>query len=141
MRIEKSKLWMSLAPAIVMSGGFSAAAQAVDQASEGVAISAPVHSRVTRAMRARARHGGRSNQASRMALLNASSGAHYALPRASFDTSGNAALSGPYFVRQILVLTDTTTSTVTRAASLLGIMTFDGNGNYSFTGQLLDSTV
>jgi uncharacterized protein (TIGR03437 family) len=60
-------------------------------------------------------------------------------PRASFDTSGNSTLKGAYFVRQILTLVDGTTSAITRAVGLVGTMTFDGNGNYSFTGQELDS--
>jgi uncharacterized protein (TIGR03437 family) len=61
--------------------------------------------------------------------------------RQSFDTSGNATLNGPYFVRQVLVLPDVTTSSIVRAASLTGVMTFDGRGNYSFAGQLLDTAV
>jgi uncharacterized protein (TIGR03437 family) len=49
-------------------------------------------------------------------------------------------LNGPYFVRQILTLPDPNTSAFTRAVSLLGTMTFDGKGNYSFSGQELDSS-
>jgi uncharacterized protein (TIGR03437 family) len=58
----------------------------------------------------------------------------------SFDTSGNGMLKGDYFVRQVLTLADVNTSAVTRAVSLIGVMTFDGNGNYSFTGQKNDSS-
>lgn len=58
----------------------------------------------------------------------------------SFDSSGNGTLKGPYFVRQILLSNiNQTTSAVGRARSLTGTMTFDGNGTYSFTGQLMDS--
>lgn len=59
----------------------------------------------------------------------------------SFDTSGNKMLLGDYFVRQVLLQADQNTSAVTRSASLTGIMTFDGNGKYTFTGQLLDTKV
>ncbi len=62
------------------------------------------------------------------------------MPRASFDTSGNGMLNGPYFLRQVLTLTDSNTSAITRAVSLTGTITFDGKGNYSFTGQELDSS-
>ena len=61
-------------------------------------------------------------------------------PKASFDNSANGTLKGPYFVRQILTLTDGNTSAITRAVSLAGTMTFDGAGNYTFSGQELDST-
>ena len=58
----------------------------------------------------------------------------------SFDTSGNATLKGDYFVRQVLVTNlDQVTSAVGRAISLIGTMTFDGNGSYKFSGQLMDT--
>jgi uncharacterized protein (TIGR03437 family) len=57
----------------------------------------------------------------------------------SFDTSANGTIKGDYFVRQILVSADQTTSAITRARSIAGVMTFDGNGKYSFTGQMMDS--
>src|SRR5437763_7049094 len=58
----------------------------------------------------------------------------------SFDTSGNGTLKGGYFVRQILLSNlDPNTSAVGRATSVIGTMTFDGNGNYTFTGQLADT--
>jgi len=142
MRTAKSKPWMNLAAAMILAGGLSAAAQITTQAVDPAANTLPIHSRASRAsLRARARSAGRSNLTSRAALFNASLGAHDALPRQAFDTSGNGTLNGPYFVRQILVLTDFNTSAITRAASLIGIMTFDGQGNYSFTGQLLDTNV
>jgi uncharacterized protein (TIGR03437 family) len=58
----------------------------------------------------------------------------------TFDTSGNGKLKGAYFVRQVLTTDlDTNTSAIGRAISIIGIMTFDGDGNYTFTGQMTDS--
>src|SRR5579864_2252290 len=63
-------------------------------------------------------------------------------PAQTFDTSGNGFLQGNYFVRQVLLANlDPSSSAVGEAVSLTGIMTFDGNGNYSFTGLLNDSQV
>ena len=57
----------------------------------------------------------------------------------NFDTSATGSVKGPYFVRQVLTSNlDQTTSAIGRAASLTGIMTFDGAGNYSFSGQITD---
>ena len=47
----------------------------------------------------------------------------------SFDTSGNGTLKGAYFVRELL-LTGQNGSSVA-AISVVGTMTFDGNGNYA----------
>lgn len=58
----------------------------------------------------------------------------------SFDASGDGTLNGAYFVRQVLTLPDENTSAITRAVSLIGTMIFDGKGNFSFSGQELDST-
>jgi uncharacterized protein (TIGR03437 family) len=55
------------------------------------------------------------------------------------DSSATGTVKGAYFVRQILTIPDVNTSAITRALSLIGTMTFDGAGNYSFTGQLMDS--
>lgn len=58
----------------------------------------------------------------------------------NFDTSGNGMLKGAYNVRQVLVGNlDQNTSAIGRAVSIIGTMTFDGNGNYSFTGQSMDT--
>ena len=58
----------------------------------------------------------------------------------SFDTSANGRLTGAYFVRELLLNEiDQTTGAVGRAQSLTGIMTFNGAGSYSFTGQIMDS--
>ena len=50
------------------------------------------------------------------------------------DSSGNASLKGDYFVREVLMTGDIGGS-VTAAASVTGMATFDGNGNYTFRGQ------
>jgi uncharacterized protein (TIGR03437 family) len=60
----------------------------------------------------------------------------------TFDTSGNGNLKGDYFVRQVVTTDlDSNTSAIGRAISLTGIMTFDGHGNYTFSGQKLDTQV
>ncbi len=59
----------------------------------------------------------------------------------TFDNSGNSKLNGPYFVRQVITTNlDSSTSAIGQAISITGIMTFDGQGNYIFQGQMLDST-
>jgi uncharacterized protein (TIGR03437 family) len=61
-------------------------------------------------------------------------------PAQVFDDSGNAGLNGDYFVREVLLNNiDQSTSDVGRALSIVGIMTFDGVGNYSFSGQIMDT--
>ena len=62
-------------------------------------------------------------------------------PHQSFDNSANGKLKGAYFVRQVLTLLDGQTSAIDQAVSLTGVMTFDGNGNYTFAGQELNSMV
>ena len=57
-----------------------------------------------------------------------------------FDTGGNETLKGDYFVRQVSTGDlDTLTGAIGRGFSLTGVITFDGQGNYSFAGQLLDT--
>src|ERR1035438_10128376 len=64
-----------------------------------------------------------------------------AMAQTGFDSSANASLKGPYFVRQVLMADfNYNTGAVSRAISITGTMTFDGNGNYTFTGQKADST-
>jgi uncharacterized protein (TIGR03437 family) len=59
----------------------------------------------------------------------------------SFDNSGDGTLTGTYFVRQVLAANiDNSTSAIGRAVSIAGVMTFDGKGGYSFSGQIVDST-
>ena len=52
----------------------------------------------------------------------------------SADTSNNAAVHGDYFIREILITGQNTDTTITSASSAIGLATFDGNGNYKFTG-------
>jgi uncharacterized protein (TIGR03437 family) len=56
----------------------------------------------------------------------------------SFDNSGNGMLNGRYYVR-LLSTAVQATGTMTAANSVSGVMTFNGNGNYSFVGQNYDS--
>src|SRR5579862_1828321 len=53
----------------------------------------------------------------------------------SFDTSGNGSLKGDYFVREVLIGGQNSNGTISSASSALGIIKFDGAGNYTFTGQ------
>lgn len=62
-------------------------------------------------------------------------------PKQNFDSSGNSMLKGTYFVRQVLTLLDGVSSDIDQAVSLTGTMTFDGNGNYTFSGKELNSAV
>jgi len=58
----------------------------------------------------------------------------------SFDTSATGTVKGAYFVRHVFTSNlDQTTSAIGRAVSLIGTMTFDGAGHYSFAGQMTDS--
>jgi uncharacterized protein (TIGR03437 family) len=58
-----------------------------------------------------------------------------------FDSSANATLKGAYFLRQVLIANfDQNNGAITHAISLTGTLTFDGNGNYTFSGQETDST-
>jgi len=57
----------------------------------------------------------------------------------SFDNSGNGMLNGQYYVR-LLSTSVQATGTMTGANSVSGVMTFDGNGKYSFSGQNFDSS-
>lgn len=54
----------------------------------------------------------------------------------SAQTIGNQFLNGKYYFRHLSLGTDTT-GNITDARSLLGSITFDGAGHYSFTGQEL----
>ena len=57
----------------------------------------------------------------------------------NFDNSANGKLTGDYFVRQVLLSGVSTQGAVGRAQSIAGTATFDGNGNYTFSGQIADS--
>jgi uncharacterized protein (TIGR03437 family) len=74
-------------------------------------------------------------------MLQRTPGPRVVKPHQVFDNSGNGMLSGAYFVRQVLTLPDENSGAIDQAVSLTGTMTFDGNGNYTFTGQELNSTV
>jgi len=52
----------------------------------------------------------------------------------NFDNSADASLRGDYFVREVL-MTGNADGSITAAASVIGVATFDGNGNYTFRGQ------
>ncbi len=68
--------------------------------------------------------------------------AGFAIPAAAqtFDTSGNGQLSGEYFVRQVVTTDlDTNTSAIGRAISITGVMIFNGQGSYTFIGQMTDT--
>src|SRR5580698_4505293 len=55
--------------------------------------------------------------------------------------STNQSLSGKYFFRQVMLVTDgSTTPNVTNTVSGEGAITFDGNGNFAVTGQMLSGT-
>jgi uncharacterized protein (TIGR03437 family) len=58
----------------------------------------------------------------------------------NFDTSGDGTLHGDYFVREVLISgQNPTTGTLTSAVSAIGVVTFDGKGNYTFAGQVTSS--
>src|SRR5574340_677884 len=50
------------------------------------------------------------------------------------QTLDNRALNGKFWFRHVRLFTDAS-GNITDARSLLGAMTFDGSGHYSFTGQ------
>ncbi len=57
-----------------------------------------------------------------------------------FDNSGNATLQGQYFVREVVLRNVSAQGGIGEGLSVLGVATFDGGGNYTFSGQLADST-
>ncbi len=59
---------------------------------------------------------------------------------ASAQLSSNASLSGQYYFRQVLLITDATGTNVTDTRSGFGTLTFDGNGNFTINGQQLIGT-
>jgi len=50
-------------------------------------------------------------------------------------------LKGDYFLRQVLLSGVSSAGTIARARSIAGTATFDGNGNYTFSGQMADTQV
>ncbi len=57
-----------------------------------------------------------------------------------FDNSGNLTLKGQYFVREVVFRNVSADGSIGGALSVIGIATFDGAGNYNFSGQFTDST-
>jgi uncharacterized protein (TIGR03437 family) len=53
----------------------------------------------------------------------------------NFDTSNDKALRGDYFVREILISGQNSGGSITSAMSTLGLVTFDGVGNYTYKGS------
>jgi uncharacterized protein (TIGR03437 family) len=56
-----------------------------------------------------------------------------------FDSSANASLKGQYFVREVSLENLSAQGAIEEAVGVVGIATFDGAGNYSFSGQRTDS--
>ena len=56
-----------------------------------------------------------------------------------FDSSGNATLRGQYFVREVVLRNVSAQGNIGEALSVIGAATFDGAGNYAFTGQFAGS--
>ncbi len=56
-----------------------------------------------------------------------------------FDNSGNGTLKGQYFVREVVLRNVSVQGSIGGALSVIGIATFDGAGNYNFSGQFSDS--
>jgi uncharacterized protein (TIGR03437 family) len=59
----------------------------------------------------------------------------YQLLGQNFDTSNNGALHGDYFIREILIGGENANGSITSAMSTMGLVTFDGAGNYTFKGS------
>jgi uncharacterized protein (TIGR03437 family) len=55
------------------------------------------------------------------------------------QVSGNSSLSGKYYFRQVMLVADATAS-VTDTRTATGILTFDGNGNVTISGDQLIGT-
>ena len=56
-----------------------------------------------------------------------------AIHAATWDTSGNGMLKGPYYVRQVLYYSPDRYGDLGGLETHYGTLTFDGNGNYSGT--------
>lgn len=56
-----------------------------------------------------------------------------------FDNSANLTLQGQYFVREVALRNLSAQGGIGEAVGVVGIASFDGAGNYTFSGQLNDS--
>ncbi len=56
----------------------------------------------------------------------------------TWDTSGNKLLNGAYYMRQVLWQVGDDSGNLGDGVSVYGEIVFDGNGNYSFTGNVMD---
>jgi uncharacterized protein (TIGR03437 family) len=57
----------------------------------------------------------------------------------SWDGTGNGLLKGAFFFRYVIWVVGNNRGDLSRALSLRGTITFDGNGNYALTCQVTDS--
>src|SRR5277367_6079876 len=57
----------------------------------------------------------------------------------TLESSGNGLLNGTYYMRQVLYYFSVQTGGLSETVNIQGTITFDGNGNYSFSGSMLDS--
>jgi len=71
----------------------------------------------------------------RVWMLLAAAGAMYAQANAAWDNSGNSMLSGTYYFRQVAYEIGDATGDLGDAVAIYGIITFDGNGNWSINGN------
>src|SRR5580698_6673708 len=71
----------------------------------------------------------------------AAMGAAVLCGQTTIDTSGNSMLKGNYRFRQVAVLNEDTNGNPTEVATAFGVMTFDGAGNYTITGTVVDNTI
>jgi uncharacterized protein (TIGR03437 family) len=69
----------------------------------------------------------------RMLMLLAAAGAVQAQTSAPWDTSGNGMLNGTYYFRQVIYVIGDEDGDISRAVTIYGNISFDGNGNYSIT--------
>jgi uncharacterized protein (TIGR03437 family) len=74
-----------------------------------------------------------------LGLLTAASGA-FSVHAQTFDNSGNSVLNGVYFIREVMFTQIDGSGAIGKAQSAIGTATFDGKGNYTFNGQMMDST-
>jgi uncharacterized protein (TIGR03437 family) len=72
-------------------------------------------------------------------LLTAAVVSFCALAQAqSWDNSGNGLLKGNYYVRHVIWAASDADADLADGLSVYGEITFDGNGNYTFNGTLVD---